>query len=117
MIKRRLSWTAGIVHLPRLRLSGAFICIVIGISQWLPSTPASAETKSDDRLNIRAGEGYAATQKQPESEVSGVPAVFNTPETGLGIGAVVIYLPAPSCKKRSSVLGGVLVTGRRQFLT
>jgi len=52
-----------------------------------------------------------------ESELAAVPALFRTPETGLGGGGAVIYIPADDGAKVSSALGGFLYTEKKQFLT
>ncbi len=50
------------------------------------------------------------------SEISGLPVLFRTPETGLGVGAVGIYLPERSHKKHSPLLLGFMLTEKKQFL-
>lgn len=55
--------------------------------------------------------------KKDESELAAVPAVFRTPETGLGGGGALIYIPASHGGRVSSALGGLLYTQKKQFLT
>jgi outer membrane protein assembly factor BamA len=51
-----------------------------------------------------------------EGEVGGAPAIFRTPETGLAVGAVFIYLPPRAKTKVSSALAGLLYTQKNQIL-
>ena len=50
------------------------------------------------------------------SELSGLPVLFRTPETGLGVGGVGIYLPERTYKKHSPLLAGIMLTEKKQFL-
>lgn len=80
---------------------------------------ALADHQADTPMDVADGEAYARDQKAPHgnAEIGGVPALFRTPETGLGGGAVLIYIPPDEGGRVSSALGGILYTEKRQFLT
>lgn len=86
---------------------------------WLVSMPAGIPALGADNVqppfDIEGGGGYAKAE-QDESEWGGVPAVFRTPETGVGAGAVLIYLPPQLSGKASSVLSGGVLTEKKQSL-
>ena len=91
--------------------------IVFLILTCTPSALADNQAKAP--MDVADGEGYARDQKTNlgDAEVGGVPALFRTPETGLGWGAVLIYIPPAHGGRISSALGGILYTEKRQFLT
>ncbi len=72
-------------------------------------------------FDVQGGGGYAQSKdrdaNEKPSEWGGVPAVFRTPETGLGIGGVIIFVPSGTTKKVSSLLGGAVITDRNQIFS
>ncbi|MFW7381637.1 MAG: hypothetical protein ACOH5I_22710 [Oligoflexus sp.] len=50
------------------------------------------------------------------SETAGMPALFRTPETGLGLGAVIIYTKDTSVRKPSPIISGLMYTEKKQLL-
>jgi outer membrane protein assembly factor BamA len=82
---------------------------------------AFAEPQSDTPMDVTDGGPYAREKGDKggeDAELGGVPALFRTPETGLGGGAVLIYIPAGGDGgKVSSALGGALYTEKKQFLS
>lgn len=98
-----------------------FLIMFVLLLALLPYRVALAiEQQSDTPMDVTAGGPYASEQagQQGAGELGGVPALFRTPETGLGGGAVLVYVPAvPLGAKVSSALGGMLYTEKHQFLT
>lgn len=79
-----------------------------------PSRLLAAEVQPP--FDIEAGGELGKSDGQEEGEWGGVPAVFRTPETGLGAGAVLIYIPTADGKKISSLLSGLVLTEKRQVI-
>ena len=52
-----------------------------------------------------------------QSEFTGIPALFSTPETGIGGGGAVVYLGPKIKSRRNFALIGATLTERNQFLT
>lgn len=93
--------------------------VVLGLGWCVSQSAIAIEQQSDAPMDVTAGGPYASEQagQRGSAEVGGVPALFRTPETGLGGGAVVVYVPAvPFGARVSSALGGILYTEKRQFL-
>jgi outer membrane protein assembly factor BamA len=80
-------------------------------------TGSSAEIQPP--FDVEGGGSYAQNKKEEEkdaeAEIAGVPALFNTPETGLALGGVLIYVPPNYGKKVSSILGGLVISQRKQI--
>jgi hypothetical protein len=51
------------------------------------------------------------------SEFTGIPALFSSPETGIGGGGAMVYLGPKLKSRRDFVLAGATFTEKRQFLT
>lgn len=103
--------------------STAIFCIALFAS----GASKAGERSTDIQPNMFDGEAYGrakaeeqavATGLRPrEKEVAGVPAVFTTPETGLGGGGAFIYLGPQTGTRRDFGLAGASYTERRQFLS
>lgn len=50
------------------------------------------------------------------SEVAAIPAIFRTPETGLGLGVAVIYTHDTSVTKPSPIISGLMYSEKQQLL-
>lgn len=50
------------------------------------------------------------------SELSGLPVLFRTPETGAGIGGVLIFVPKQTRRNPEPVITGFMYTEKKQFL-
>lgn len=51
-----------------------------------------------------------------DSELAGLPAAFRSPETGIGLGAVLIYTADTSLPKPSPIFTGLMYTEKKQIL-
>ena len=93
----------------------AFSVVLALCSVWVERVDAAEDVQPP--FDIEGGGDYAKA-RQKSGEWGGVPAVFRTPETGLGVGAVLIYLPRKDQEavKASSVLLGGVITERHQAL-
>lgn len=89
-----------------------------GIADELEKTPNIL----DGSALGRAGAEEASTQSEMDntikshSELTGIPALFSTPETGLGGGGAIVYLGPKLKSRRDFALVGVTLTERKQFL-
>ena len=51
-----------------------------------------------------------------DTELGALPVIFSTPETGLALGGVAIYVPSSFAKKAEPVITGLMYTEKKQFL-
>ncbi len=82
------------------------ICLIIGLNLLISFMPLIAQEVSD------ANKRNAADL----SEFAGLPAIFRTPESGLGLGAVFIYTQDTSLTKPSPIISGLMYSEKKQLL-
>ena len=98
-------------HLRHSKRAFALVCLIIS------QVGLGAEIQPS--FDVEGGGSYAQNKKEeakePDGELGGVPALFNTPETGLAFGGVLIYVPPNSGRRVSSMIGGLVISQRQQM--
>jgi hypothetical protein len=92
--------------------------------------PHSFATETGTTPDILDGSAYGRTTAEEQStdtaddssaagksEFAGIPALFSSPETGIGGGGAVVYLGPKIKARRDFALVGATLTERKQFLT
>lgn len=102
-----------------------FLAITSAISapEFLAAEPATSPDIRDGSAygwttaEEQSSEEVSNSDVENQSEFAGIPALFSTPETGVGGGGAVVYLGPKIKSRRDFALVGATLTERKQFLT